>query len=130
METTAPISLGVQCPKPGCGGFLTEKRSRRGKVFYGCANYSKTQCDFVSWDKPVPKACPTCGAAFLVEKVSKAGTRLRCISEGCGYTDSDDLASRLDCDSKTPQWGLHGKPPAYIRPGGSPIQRRLQRFSI
>ena len=49
-KTTSPISLGVDCPKPGCGGYLTEKRSRRGKVFFGCSNYSKTKCDFVSWD--------------------------------------------------------------------------------
>ena len=34
--------------------------------------------------------------------------------EGCGYTDYDELASRLDCDSETPQWGLHGNAPAYL----------------
>jgi DNA topoisomerase I len=90
-KTTSPISIGVACPRPGCGGYLTEKRSRRGKVFFGCANYSKTKCDFVSWDRPVPKACPTCNAAFLVEKVSKAGVRIRCIAEGCGYSaDKED----------------------------------------
>jgi DNA topoisomerase I len=91
-KTTSPISIGVACPRPGCGGYLTEKRSRRGKVFFGCANYAKTRCDFVSWDRPRPRACPSCGAAFLVEKVSKSGVRLRCISEGCGYSvDKEDL---------------------------------------
>jgi DNA topoisomerase-1 len=90
-KTTSPISLGVACPRPGCGGYLTEKRSRRGKVFYGCANYAKTKCDFVSWDRPIPRACPQCGAAFLVQKISKSGIRLRCIAEGCGYAaDPDD----------------------------------------
>jgi hypothetical protein len=34
--------------------------------------------------------------------------------EGCGYSDYDELASRLDCDSGSPQWGLHGNPPAYL----------------
>ena len=34
--------------------------------------------------------------------------------EGCGYSDYDELASRLDCDSEAPQWGLHGNPPAYL----------------
>ena len=67
------MSLGVDCPKPGCGGYLTEKRSRRGKVFFGCSNYSKTKCDFVSWDRPLPQPCPKCGAKFVVQKVSKAG---------------------------------------------------------
>jgi DNA topoisomerase-1 len=54
-------------------------------VFFGCANYSKTSCDFVSWDRPVARACPACNAAFIVEKVSKAGVRLRCVAEGCSY---------------------------------------------
>jgi DNA topoisomerase-1 len=90
-KTTSPISIGVACPKAGCGGYLTEKRSRRGKVFFGCANYSKTKCDFVSWDRPVNKPCPSCGAAFLVEKISKAGVRLRCLNANCGYSaDKDD----------------------------------------
>jgi DNA topoisomerase-1 len=85
-KTTSPISLGVDCPKEGCGGYLTEKRSRRGKVFFGCSNYSKTGCDFVYWDRPLPQPCPKCGAKFVVQKVSKAGTRIRCLKEDCGYT--------------------------------------------
>ena len=91
-KTTAPISLGVACPKEGCGGYLTEKRSRRGKVFFGCSNYSKTNCDFVSWDRPIAQACPKCAAPFLVQKVSKAGTRIRCIKEGCDYTADAEAA--------------------------------------
>src|SRR5204863_5601699 len=77
-KTTRPISLGVDCPKPGCGGFLTEKRSRRGKVFYGCSNYAKTKCDFVLWDRPIPEPCPQCKAAFLVKRERRAGGRIRC----------------------------------------------------
>ena len=84
-KTTSPISLGVACPRPGCGGYLTEKRSRRGKVFFGCSNYAKTKCDFVSWDRPLPKACPQCGAAFILQKVLRSGTRLRCMADGCGW---------------------------------------------
>ncbi len=95
-KTTRPISLGVTCPRPNCGGFVTEKRSRRGKVFYGCSNYAKTQCDFVAWDKPVPQKCPQCGAAFLVKKESRKGTRLRCIAEGCGYSEGGVEASEVE----------------------------------
>jgi len=90
-KTTSPISIGVACPRPGCGGYLTAKRSKRGKVFYGCANYQRTQCDFVLWDKPVPRPCPKCGAAFLVEKVNKMGARVRCMTEGCEYTADADV---------------------------------------
>jgi DNA topoisomerase-1 len=87
-KTTKPISLGVACPKPNCGGFLTEKRSKRGKSFYGCSNYSKKNCEFVCWDRPVPQRCPQCDAPFLVKKESKRlGARLRCINEGCGYAE-------------------------------------------
>jgi DNA topoisomerase-1 len=91
-KTTSPISLGVACPRPDCGGYLTEKRSKRGKVFFGCSNYAKSKCDFVSWDRPVPKPCPQCGAAFLVQKVLRSGTKLRCIAQGCGYTAEGDEA--------------------------------------
>ena len=94
-KTTAPISLGVACPKPDCGGYLTEKRSRRGKVFFGCSNYSKTQCDFVSWDRPMPQPCPKCAAPFVVQKISKAGTRLRCLDPnktGCDWAVDAEAA--------------------------------------
>lgn len=78
-KTTKPISLGVKCPKPGCGGFLAEKRSRRGKPFYGCSNWAKKGCDFVAWDRPVPQPCPVCNAKFVVKKENKRGTMLRCM---------------------------------------------------
>ncbi|MGE0398727.1 MAG: type I DNA topoisomerase [Kofleriaceae bacterium] len=78
-KTTKPISLGVKCPRPGCGGFIAEKRSRRGKPFYGCSNWAKKQCDFVAWDKPIPQPCPTCGAKFVLKKETKRGITLRCM---------------------------------------------------
>jgi DNA topoisomerase-1 len=89
-KTTSPLSLGVTCPKPDCGGYLTEKRSKRGKVFFGCSSYSKTKCDFVSWDRPIPEPCPKCGAKFVVKKISKSGSRIRCLNEECGYSADGD----------------------------------------
>ena len=84
------ISLGVACPREGCGGFIAEKRSRRGKPFYGCSNYAKTKCDFVLWDRPLPQPCPSCGAKFLVKRVSRRGTQIRCVTEGCGYSSDGE----------------------------------------
>ena len=55
-------------------------------MFFGCSNYARTKCDFVSWDRPLPQPCPKCGAKFVVQKISKAGARIRCINEGCDYT--------------------------------------------
>lgn len=77
-KTTRPVSLGIMCPKPGCGGFLTEKRSKRGSPFYGCSNYSGKGCDFVSWDRPIKEPCPDCGTPFLLQKQTRQGPKLRC----------------------------------------------------
>ncbi len=57
-KTTRPLAhaLNVKCPK--CGGNVAEKRTKRGKVFYGCANYPT--CDFATWKKPIPEPCPVC----------------------------------------------------------------------
>ncbi|MBN1885625.1 MAG: type I DNA topoisomerase [Candidatus Krumholzibacteriota bacterium] len=74
---TEAVTLGIPCPREGCDGQIVEKRSRRGKVFYGCNRYPK--CDFASWDKPTDRKCPSCGDAYLVEKDSKRkGHFLRC----------------------------------------------------
>ncbi len=90
-KTTKPISIGVDCPREGCGGFLTEKRSKRGKVFYGCSNYAKKGCDFVSWDRPIAQACPQCGAAFLTKKETKRGVTIKCLS--CDYKETGETAA-------------------------------------
>ncbi|MBI2149874.1 MAG: type I DNA topoisomerase [Acidobacteria bacterium] len=79
-----PKTVGVACPKPGCGGELSERRSKRGKVFYGCLKYP--DCDFVVWNKPVPEPCPQCGAPFLLEKSTKREGLIRyCNEESCKY---------------------------------------------
>jgi DNA topoisomerase-1 len=91
-KTTKAISLGVACPRPGCGGFLAEKRSRKGKSFYGCSNYQKKGCDFVVWDRPVPEPCPQCKAPFLTKRVARGGAvSMRCVAEGCGYASGSDV---------------------------------------
>jgi DNA topoisomerase-1 len=83
-------STGVLCPKDG--GDIVERKSRRGKVFYGCANYP--DCDFTLWNRPVPEKCPDCGAPFLVEKITKRhGRQLVCNNEDCEYVRSEELAT-------------------------------------
>jgi DNA topoisomerase-1 len=69
-KTTRPIlkETGALCPKDG--GKIVERRSRKGRVFYGCANYPA--CDFVSWDRVVPEPCPICGA-YVVAKNRRGG---------------------------------------------------------
>ena len=68
---------GVACPR--CGGDLVERRSRKGRVFYGCANYPK--CDFVVWSRPLAQACPGCGGLLTAERQQEEGKpRARCSS--------------------------------------------------
>ena len=74
---------GVMCPNNDKGE-IVERKSRRGKAFYGCSNYP--DCEFTLWKRPVAEACPTCGTPFLLEKISKkAGRQLICSKEDCGY---------------------------------------------
>ncbi|UPK46213.1 type I DNA topoisomerase [Paenibacillus pabuli] len=77
-RNTKPIikDIGVTCPK--CKeGHVVERRSKKGRIFYGCDKYP--ECDFVSWDKPSAKPCPSCGS-LMIEKRNKQGTRLQCTS--------------------------------------------------
>jgi DNA topoisomerase-1 len=81
-----PQSTGVSCPEKGCGGELVCRRSRRGKVFYGCSRYPA--CTFAIWDKPVAKSCPQCGAPFVVERTTKKdGLHLRCLDKACAFKE-------------------------------------------
>ncbi|MGM1020016.1 MAG: type I DNA topoisomerase [Bacillota bacterium] len=75
-RNTKPIvkDIGINCPT--CGeGHVVERRSKKGRIFYGCDRYP--ECDFVSWDKPSIKPCPSCGG-LMVEKRTKQGTKLNC----------------------------------------------------
>lgn len=70
-KRTMPISLGIDCPQEECGGYITRRRSQKGRTFYGCSNYP--DCKFVVWDTPVGKSCPSCDFKMMVEKTDKAG---------------------------------------------------------
>jgi DNA topoisomerase-1 len=84
-------STGVACPKcADKGGDIVERKSKRGKLFFGCSNYP--DCDFVLWNRPMPEACPRCAAPFLVEKITKRhGRRLLCSNDECDYARSEEL---------------------------------------
>jgi DNA topoisomerase-1 len=85
----AAKSIGVKCPQAGCTGDILEKTSKRGKVFYGCSRYP--ECDFASWDRPVARPCPACGAEFLVARTTKKqGTLHMCLNLDCGFKEAVD----------------------------------------
>jgi len=77
-------ATGIDCPEKDCSGSLVQRKSKRGKVFYGCNRFP--DCTFAIWDKPVAKECPKCRANFLIEKsTKKKGVSLACITSGCGF---------------------------------------------
>lgn len=79
--------IGIKCPENDCDGDIVERKSKRGKTFYGCSRYPK--CEFATWDKPVARDCPQCGAKILAEKTTKKqGTFLICLSKECGFKES------------------------------------------
>ena len=69
--------IGVACPK--CGGDLVVKRTKRGKIFYGCTNYPK--CDFAEWNRPIAQPCPVCGGLMVMSGKDTAV----CTNEGCKH---------------------------------------------
>ncbi|MEW6079028.1 MAG: type I DNA topoisomerase [Thermodesulfobacteriota bacterium] len=76
--------IGVKCPEKACDGEIVEKKSKLGKIFYGCSRFPK--CQFATWDKPVDIACPQCGAPVMVEKqTKKEGMIYQCLDKACAH---------------------------------------------
>jgi DNA topoisomerase-1 len=83
-------TIGVPCPN--CTeGEVVERRSKRGRTFYGCNRYP--ECDFVAWGKPLPEKCPECGSSYMVEKYLKAGPMAQCPNAECKYKHPLEVAS-------------------------------------
>ncbi|MCT4476853.1 type I DNA topoisomerase [Peribacillus frigoritolerans] len=76
-RNTKPIvkEIGVKCPKCKEGNII-ERKSKKRRIFYGCDTYPG--CDFISWDKPLPRSCPKCEGT-LVEKKLKKGVQVQCM---------------------------------------------------
>jgi DNA topoisomerase-1 len=75
-------TIGMKCPE--CSeGEVVERRSKRGKTFYGCNRWP--DCNFVTWGKPVQEKCPECGSPYMVEKWLKAGPVLQCPNGECKH---------------------------------------------
>lgn len=70
--------IGVACPK--CGKDIVLKKTKKGRRYFGCE--ANPECDFMSWQKPVEKKCPSCGG-YMVEK----GNKLCCADPQCGYVE-------------------------------------------
>jgi DNA topoisomerase-1 len=98
-KTTKPIvkDTGAKCPKDG--GAIVERRSKKGRTFYGCANYPN--CDFVSWDRVVPEPCPVCGS-YVIAKARRGGNvALQCAADK--EHDVTPVAKALGLETEEPE---------------------------
>ncbi len=69
------------CPK--CGGVVSAKHSKKGKLFFGCDNYPK--CDFISWDLPLAEKCPKCNNTLYLRVSARGKRTILCTNKGCDY---------------------------------------------
>ena len=74
------IDTGIVCPK--CHeGHMVQRRSHRGRIFYGCSRYPK--CDMALWNEPINQFCETCGA-IMTKKTYKTGKEvISCSNPDC-----------------------------------------------
>lgn len=74
-------STGISCPN--CGKDIIEKKSRRGKIFYGCSGYP--ECTVSYWDLPTGEKCPKCGEMMVHSKGRNPGKK--CSNQECNYKE-------------------------------------------
>ena len=85
-KTTKPLTKEVDVPCPKCNNKILEKKSRAGKIFYGCEKYP--DCDFASWDLPTGKSCDKCGSYMVKKKF------IRSNKEYCSNVDCENAAPK------------------------------------
>lgn len=73
--------IDAKCPK--CGADIVERRTKKGRKFYGCSKYP--ECDFVAWNKPSKESCPKCGSFLIITK-RKNKKIVKCANNNCNYT--------------------------------------------
>lgn len=77
---------GIACPED-CGGTIVRRKTRRGKLFFGCSRFPK--CRFASWDEPISESCPECGRQVIFRKSPiKGESILYCRDKECGYKEN------------------------------------------
>ena len=80
-KTTKPLMdyLPQKCPK--CGGRLTKRTFKVGRIYFGCENFST--CDFGTWDEPQDKPCKICGSTMFAHRFKDRAPMFYCGNENC-----------------------------------------------
>jgi DNA topoisomerase-1 len=86
-KNTKPFldKIGISCPEEGCSGEIIRKKTKKGRIFYGCSNYPK--CSFVTWNKPINKRCPQCNSILVISSNKKSGLYFKCSNSNCDYKE-------------------------------------------
>lgn len=79
------VDTGAACPV--CSARVLEKKSKKGKVYFGCEN--NPSCPFMTWDKPLKDKCPQCGASLFRQQ--RRGGKIHCLNESCGYIKGGEV---------------------------------------
>ena len=82
---------GVACPK--CGGKIVERKSRRGRAFFGCDRYP--DCDYTTWDEPQQETCKVCGAFMQKHRYRTGRSILYCSNETCSSRIGNPIEKEL-----------------------------------
>ena len=82
---------GVACPK--CGGKIVERKSRRGRAFFGCDHYP--DCDYTTWDEPQQETCKVCGAFMQKHRYRTGRSILYCSNEACSSRIGSPIEKEL-----------------------------------
>src|SRR5690606_28557237 len=102
-RNTRPLVHEIGVPCPSCGAPLVERRTRKGRTFYGCSAYP--ECTFTSWKKPVNARCPRCGSILVEESRGGRVTAWAC--------------SGKDCDFKAKPGGVSAQGPVAVGSGAA-----------
>ena len=82
---------GVACPK--CGGKIVERKSRRGRAFFGCDHYP--DCDYTTWDEPQQEKCKVCGSFMQKHRYRTGRSILYCSNEACSSRVGSPIEKEL-----------------------------------
>jgi DNA topoisomerase I len=124
-RNTKPLlkDTGAKCPK--CGGSIVERRTKRGRLFYGCRNYP--DCDYVTWDTPLAEPCEKCGALMLKHHFKNGRGMAYCSNAACesriDHPINQEL-QRLQLQAEKKAAAAGGEAAAGVKPAGKTSGRK------
>ncbi len=80
-RNTKPIVKATDVKCLSCGGNIVQRKSRTGRIFYGCDNYPK--CQYVSWDLPITEKCIHCGTQLSSKTLKGGNQQIICPNKNC-----------------------------------------------